>query len=97
MIQSPENYVLCEIDKKFQDDAGGIFIDHTWHPEEHATLEGVVISAPVRTISDGYRKLVGTVKNGDKIFFSYGVIFNYILQPEDDTAVYKNLVLFQGK
>ena len=97
MIQAPENYILCEIDKKFQDQEGNILIDPTWFPEEHATLEGNVVSAPIRTGSDGYRKIIGSVDIGDKIFFSYSVVFNYKLQPEDDTPVYSNLIIFEGK
>ena len=97
MIQAPQNYILAEIEKKFQDKEGNLFIDTTWHPEEFTTLEGTVVSAPVRTESDNYRKLTGSVKNGDKIFFSYGVIFDYKLQPDEDTPVYKNLVMYKGK
>jgi co-chaperonin GroES (HSP10) len=97
MLQAAENYVLVEIEKKFQDNAGGIFIDTTWTPEEHTTLEGVVVMPPVRVKSDYYRKITGTVEKGDKIFFSYGVIFAYKTQPDDDTPVYKNLVIYEGK
>ncbi len=97
MIYAPDNYILCEIDKKFQDKEGSILIDTTWFPEEHATLEGVVVSIPVRTGSDGYRKIVGSVNIGDKIFFSYAVIFKYKLQREDDTPVYSNLIIYEGK
>lgn len=97
MIQAPENYVLVEIEKKFQDEDGGILIDPTWNPEEYATLEGVVISAPVRTSSDNCRTVTGDVKNGDKVFFSYGVVFDYKEQPNNENPVYKNLVIYEGK
>ena len=97
MIHAPENYILCEIEKKFQDIDGNILIDPTWFPEEHATLEGKVVSIPIRTNSDGYRKIIGSVEIGNKIFFSYAVIFNYKLQPEDDTPIYKNLIIYEGK
>lgn len=97
MIQAPENYILCEIDKKFQDKEGSILIDTTWFPEEHATLEGIVVSVPIRTGSDGYRKIISSVDIGDKIFFSYAVVFNYKLQPEDDTPIYSNLIIYEGK
>jgi len=96
MIHSPENYVLVEIEKKFQDKDGGIFIDPSWRPEEYATLEGVVVSAPERFSSDD-REILGTVAKGDRVFFSYSVVFEYSRQPEDDTFVYKNLVLYEGK
>lgn len=97
MIQAPENFVLVEIERKFQDSQGGLLIDTTWFPEEHATLEGIVRSAPVRIVSDGYRQIIGTVKEGDKVFFSYGTIFSYHLQPDNDTPVYKNLIIYDGK
>lgn len=97
MIQAPENFVLVEIERKFQDQQGGILVDTTWFPEEHATLEGIVRSAPVKILCDGYRQIIGTVKAGDRVFFSYGTIFNYTLQPDDDTPVYKNLIIFEGQ
>lgn len=97
MLQSPENIVLVEIEKKFQDNVGGIVVDSTWHPEEHATLEGIVYSAPVRTASDNARTVLGTVKNGDKVFFSYSVVFKYDLQPDNDTPIYSNLIVHEGK
>jgi len=97
MLKSVENYALVEIEKKFQDETGGIAVDYTWHPEEHATLEGTVITAPLRTASDDYRTILGTVKEGDKIFFSYGVIFQYDQQPDEDTPIYSNLIIHEGK
>lgn len=96
MLQAAQNYILVEIEKKFQDERGSIIIDTTWEPAEHATLEGTVISVPAKTKSDN-RKITGTVKEGDKIFFSYCVIHDYVSQPEDDTPVYRNLVVFEGK
>lgn len=97
MLQAAQNYILCEIEKKFQDENGGLFIDTTWTPEEYSTLEGIVVSPPVRTESDRLRKITGTVNKGDKIFFSYSIIFEKLLQLEEDTPVYKNLVLYEGK
>lgn len=97
MIQASENYILVEIEKKYQDENGGILIDTTWTPEEYTTLEGTVVMPPVRVKSDRYRKIIGTVEKGDKIFFSYGVIFAYKTQPDDDTPVYKNLIVYEGK
>ena len=97
MIKSPENYVLVEIEKKFQDENGGILIDPTWHPEEFTTLEGTVASAPASYKSDLVRKILGTVAEGDKIIFSYSVVFEYDLQPEDETPIYKNLLIYEGR
>lgn len=96
MIQAAENYVLCTIEKKFQDKDGGLFIDTTWHPEEYATLEGSVITAPKRAGSDGYRTITGSVVKGDKVFFSYSVVYAYTVQPNDDTPTYLNLMIVDG-
>lgn len=96
MLQATQNYILCEIEKKFCDERGSIVIDTTWDPAEYATLIGFVVSSPIKTISDT-RKITGSVKEGDKIFFSYSVVFDYVEQPGDDTPVYKNLLLFEGR
>lgn len=97
IITSPENIVLVEIEKRFQDKTGNIVIDPTWHPEDHATMEGIVYSAPHRLLSDNHRTIVGTVKRGDKIVFSYSVIFAKALQNDNENPVYKNLIIHQGK
>jgi len=97
MIQAAENYVLTAIEKKHQDIVNGLFIDTTWEPEEHVTLEGIVISPPARVKSDYHRTITGNVKEGDKIFFSYSIVFDKALQPKEDTPVYKNMVLYEGE
>lgn len=86
LIQATQKYILVEIEKKFQDKDGQLHIDTTWHPEDFATLEGTVASSPVLS-----------VRPGDKIFFSYGVVFDYKLQPDEATPIYKNLIIFGGK
>lgn len=97
MIRMAENYILVEIEKKFQDKQGNIVIDPTWTPEEYATIEGIVINPPIRIKSDAQRSITGNVFKGDKIFFSFATIFDYLAQPGDDTFVYRNLVLYEGK
>lgn len=96
MIQATKNFILVEIEKKFQDKEGVLVVDTTWRPEEFATLEGVVVSAPVMFESD-QRKVVTHVKRGDKLFFSYSVIFDYECQKEDENPVYKNLIRYDGR
>jgi len=96
-IQSTVNNCLVIIEKRYQDQNGLIKIDPTWRPEEFATLEGVIHSAPVRVENDRHREVVGTVKKGDKVIFSYGVIYDFAEQPDGDTPVYKNLVVVDSK
>lgn len=94
ILQSPLNNCLVRIEKRYQDTMGSIKIDPTWRPEEFATLEGIVVSAPIN-IDEG--NSIGTVEKGDKIIFSYGVIYNYAIQPDDDTPVFRNLILYKGE
>lgn len=97
MLKCPVNYCLVEIEKKFQDTQGDIAVDTTWTPEEYATLEGTVASVPAVIREDEYRNIFGEVKVGDKVIFSYGIVFDYLSQPDNDTPVYRNLVFFEGK
>jgi len=97
MVKAIVNNCLVIIQKRFQDYFAGIKIDTTWRPEEFATLEGVVHSAPFRIEYDRNRNITGLVKPGDKIVFSYGVIYDFTKQPENDTPVYRNLITHEGQ
>ncbi len=97
ILRCTENYLLVEIEKKFTDKQGGLFIDPTWTPEEYTTLNGRVYSTPLRVAPDDDRPIVGSVSDGDDIWFSYSVIFDYDLQPEFENPVYKNLVIHEGR
>lgn len=97
MIRYALNYCLVKINKRFQDSHGNIKIDPSWHPEEHATMEGVVYSAPLVVENNLARRTVMEVKDGDRVFFSYTVVFGYDMQPDGQTPVYKNLVLHNGE
>lgn len=97
MLQSIQNFILVEIEKRFQDQQGGFFVDTTWTPEEYATLEGTVICPPIFSKSDGHRTVLGKVNKGDRIFFSYAIVYEYDLQPSDASPVYRNLVYFNNK
>ncbi len=96
-LRCAENFLLVEIEKKFRDKDGSILIDPTWEPEEYATLNGTVYSVPLNVNPDDDRPILGTVQVGDKIWFSYAVIFEYDEQPEFANPVYANLVLHEGK
>lgn len=97
MIRYALNKCLIKIDRRFQDANGSIKIDTTWHPEEFATMEGIVYSAPKKVEYDHNRKMVGEVQDGDKVYFSYSVVFGYTLQPENQSPIYKNLVIINGE
>jgi hypothetical protein len=97
MLTSPENYILAEIEKKFQDQYGELVIDTTWSPEEYVTLEGIAMSVPRRTFSQRGFEITGKVNKGDRIFFSYAVVYDYEKQEDGDTPVYKNLILYEGR
>lgn len=93
-LQSPLNNCLVKIEKRYQDTMGTIKIDPTWRPQDFATLEGTVVSAPIDIDFD---KAIGTVEKGDKVIFSYGVVYDYVTQPDDDTPVFRNLILYKGE
>lgn len=86
-----------KIEKRYQDQHGCVKIDPTWRPEEFATLEGIVVSAPLKVENDRNRTVLGTVEKGDKIIFSYAVVYAYASQPDNDTPVYKNLIIHNGE
>lgn len=97
MIRYALNYCLVKINKRFQDQQGNIKIDPSWHPEEHATMEGIVYSAPLAVEKNLARRVVAKVNDGDTVFFSYSVVFGYTMQPDGQTPVYRNLVLHNGE
>lgn len=100
---APLNTVYVTIQNKFYDsvqfDSGvKLFRDTGFHPEENAMLEATVVSVPKcligRTDYQGFRI---DVKPGDKILMRYDVVYSYIDQPERDTPIYKNVLLWQGR
>lgn len=87
------NCCLVKIEKRYQDQDGNITIDPTWRPEEYATLEGTVVSVPLKI--DG--EVTGSLRQGDKIVFSYCVVYDFKEQPDNATPIYKNLVIINGE
>lgn len=91
------NFVLVEMERRFTDYVNGLYVDPTWDPAIHATVSGRVVSVPNKIESDNYRSITDHVKEGDRVYFSYAVIFDYIKQDTDDSPEYKNLLLHDGK
>lgn len=97
MIRYALNYCLVRIAKRFQDQQGNIKIDPSWHPEQYATMEGIVYSTPLSVENNLQRRVVTKVNDGDRVFFSYTVVFGYDLQPDGQTPIYRNLVIQNGE
>jgi co-chaperonin GroES (HSP10) len=102
IINSPLNNLYVTIDKKFYDtiqfESGvTLYKDTGFHPEESAMLEGLVVSVP-RGIQDryDYHGITMTVQPGDKILMRYDVVFAYKEQPDRDTPIYKNVLLYNN-
>lgn len=99
----PLNNVLVTIKNKFYDCiefASGVklYKDTGYHPEESAMLEAVVVSVP-RAVQDraDYEGMTTPMKPGDRILMRYDVVYSYIDQPDRDTPIYKNVLLFRGE
>lgn len=102
-IISPQNKIIVQIEKKFQDTisfASGVTLyqDTTFHPEQHAMLKAKVISVPrsilQRADYDGYNELPSP---GDTILMRYDVVYSYRNQPDRDTPIYKNILHVRGE
>jgi hypothetical protein len=98
LLKCPINTILVTIEKKYQDKEKGLLIDTTYHPEEYATLNGIVHSVPDRLANEEWRdKSEMIIRPGDEIYFSYGVIYRYSRYEGNETPGYRNLVCYQGK
>lgn len=99
---APLNNLYVTIEKKFYDTvtfASGIVLykDTTFHPEEAAMLIAKVISVP-KAIQQryDYNGMQCIIKPGDTVLMRYDVVFSYVDQPERDTPIYKNVLLYNG-
>lgn len=98
MLKAPANKILVQIEKKYQDKIGDLFIDTTYEPEEYATLCGKVVSVPDYIDDDPFRsKINQVVRPGDEVWFSYGIVFDYKVRREGETPEYKNLIVYEGE
>lgn len=103
MIHAPVNTVFVTIAQKFYDKIeyeSGITLYHdtTYHPEEHAMLEGTVVSLPDGIIErEDYKGFTLDLEPGDQILMRYDVVFAFTDQPDRSTAVYKNLLFWEGQ
>src|SRR5688572_12239501 len=101
-LRCPVDYFLVEIDSKFQDivhtDSGVLlYRDTTFHPEQHATITGRIVSVPGRikqAIDTDHLVIEG--KPGDQAIFSYLVITDWNRHP-DRSADHHNEVTIAGK
>lgn len=99
---APLNNVYVTIEKKFYNtivfESGiKLFRDTGFHPEENAMLEATVVSVPKSIMHrPDYDGLTADLVPGDKILMRYDVVFSYVNQPDRDTPIYKNVLLWQG-
>jgi hypothetical protein len=98
-MHSPVNKLIVKLESKLYDsrtfESGQtIYFDPSWHPEEYAMLEAVIVSLPNSiTRREDYRGYqLKDLAVGDKIMIRYDVVFAYDDQPDRDTPRYKNLV-----
>jgi co-chaperonin GroES (HSP10) len=101
-MNAPLNNILATITNKYYDfvefESGiKIYKDTGFHPEESAMLQAMVISVPraIQHRSD-YAGMRLDVHPGDSILMRYDVVYSYVHQPDRDTPIYKNVVLFGG-
>jgi len=97
-LKCPFNKILVTIEKKYQDKEKGLFIDTTYHPEEYATLKGVVHSVPARLKNEHWREETQQIiQPGDEIWFSFYVVYSFTRYENNETPSYKNLIVFEGQ
>lgn len=102
--QAPLNIVYVQVNKKFYDTiptASGIVLYKyiAFHPENHSMCEATACSIP-RAIQDrfDYQGMsVAEIAPGDRLLIRYDVIFHYQHQPDRDTPIYKNVLLYEGQ
>lgn len=100
---APLNTVYVTLGKKFYDsidfDSGvKLFRDTTFHPEEHAMLEATVVSVPKQIMERAdYQGMSTDLQPGDRILMRYDVVYSYVDQPDRDTPIYKNVLLYEGQ
>lgn len=95
-MKCPINKLLVTIEKKYQDKSGALFLDTTFQPEEYATLKGIVYSIPDRVDKESFRNVEQLARVGDEIWFSYAIVFDYLIRREGETPVYRNLIAYEG-
>jgi len=99
---APLNTVYATLDRKFYDTVeftSGVtlFKDTGFHPEESTMLEATVVSVPKAIMQrPDYNGMTLPIKTGDRILIRYDVVYSYKHQPERDTPVYKNVLLYGG-
>ncbi len=105
MLQSPENKIIVQVTTRYIKNMTELLRrsmiqqGSSLHQQDFVNITGKVISIPKR-ISDRI-DYVGfstkDIKVGDTAIFSYEVIFDQIVKPGAEEAVYKNMVQFKGQ
>lgn len=72
-ISAAVNEVIVSVREKFVDRVGNIFIDTSFHPEQHVTITGTVEAIPeiINNKIIGFEKCEPVLMPGDKIYFHY--------------------------
>lgn len=78
MLRAPADTVFVEIKNRYEEelkfDSGvTLFVDPTYNPNFHATMEGIVHSVP-KTLKYDNRNIDAIIRPGDEILFSYKLI-----------------------
>lgn len=101
---APLNIVFVKITKKLYDTirfASGVTLykNTSFHPEEASMCEATVVSLP-RAVQDRFDYAgmsTFPMSPGDTILIRYDVVFHYALQPDRDSPVWKNILLWEGE
>jgi hypothetical protein len=102
MFVAPLNTVYATLEKKFYDtitfDSGvQLYRDTSFHPEEYTMLQATVISVPKAIMKrPDYAGMSIDLRPGDTILIRYDVVYSYVKQPDRDTPIYKNVLLYKG-
>lgn len=101
---APINVVYVKIQKKVYDSVrfpSGtiIYKDTSFHPEESSMCEATVVSVcPLIQDRFDYAGMrADMLQPGDTILIRYDVVFHYSHQPERDTPIWKNIIVWNGE
>lgn len=100
MLTAPKDVIIVQIAKKTKDEitiAGGLklWVETRLNMEEHATLNGTVISIPPYLKRDDLLNIDPQVRVDDDLYFNYSAIYDQTLV--GDLAYHNNLLQHNGK
>lgn len=78
MLQAPADTVFVEIKNRYEDEIhfkSGVtlYVDPSYNPNFHATMEGVVYSVP-KCLKHENKEIAQIIRPGDEVLFSYKLI-----------------------